>query len=169
MTRVRRSRARGVPRHPGKERARAADGFPELEYHARMPVLESVVAGVVHDTSERMKDPRFTELTVGNFVETQSELARFLSAKSARLGGAQGVLEVAFHAELLSECLRRSAGRALPAVDLRTLDRAAKADAVAVFSAREPALASYVASNVEQESLRLELCRIGLALLLALE
>jgi len=134
-----------------------------------MPVAESIVESVVAETSKRMQDPRYTELAVGSFVQTQVEIARFLSARSGRIGGAQGVLEVAFHAELLCECLRRSHGRTLPEVDLRTLDRASKGDPVATFSLREPALASYVASNVETESLRGELCRIGLAVLLALE
>jgi hypothetical protein len=133
-----------------------------------MPVPESVVASVVADTSTRMKDPQFTQIAVGHFVETQGEIARFLSARAARIGGAQGVLEAAFHAELLCECLRRHSGRtSLRAVDLRTLDHATKGDPVAAFSAREPALASYVASNVEAEVLRGELCRIGLALVLS--
>lgn len=130
---------------------------------------ESMVAEVVALTSERMREPSFSQLAVGNFVEEQPEIARFLSARAGRIGGAQGVLEVAFHAELLCECLRRSLGRELPQVNLRTLDRASRDDPAATFSAREPALASLVASNVESESVRAELCRIGLALLLALE
>ena len=133
-----------------------------------MPVPESVVEAVVLETSERMKEPHFTQVAVGHFVESQPEMARFLSVKSARIGGAQGVLEAAFHAELLCECLRRSLKRELPTVSLRVLDRASQGDTVATFSAREPALASYIASNIAQEALRLELCRIGLALALAL-
>lgn len=115
-----------------------------------------------------MKEPQFAQVAVGHFVESQPEMARFLSVRSARIGGAQGVLEVAFHGELLCECLRRSLKRELPSVSLRVLDRASQGDTVATFTSREPALASYVASNIEQESLRLELCRIGLALSLAL-
>ena len=133
-----------------------------------MAVPESVVTSVVTETSERMRDPQFTQLTVGHFVEMQPELARFLSARSRSIGGAQGVLEAAFHAELMCECLRRSRGADVPAVDLRTLDRASQGDPVAVFTVREPALASYVASNIEAQALRRELCRIGLALVLAL-
>ncbi|MET0343917.1 MAG: hypothetical protein ABW252_23080 [Polyangiales bacterium] len=133
-----------------------------------MPVPESVVASVVQDTSERMRDPEFTQLTVGHFVESQPELARYLSARAGRIGGAQGVLEAAFHAERLSECLHRHAGKPPRVVDLRTLDRASKGDPVAAFTEREPALASYVASNVDGEPLRREICRLALALALTL-
>jgi hypothetical protein len=134
-----------------------------------MAVLESVVASVVSDTSQRMSDPQFAQVAVGNFVQTQPELASYLSSRSSRIGGAQGVLEVAFHAELLSECLRQAHRReALPRVPFRMLERAATGDAMVDFSAAEPALASYVASNVERELIRVELCRIGLALVFAL-
>ena len=133
-----------------------------------MAVLESLVASVVLEISERMKDPSFTQIAVGSFVEAQPQLAQYLSVKSGRIGGAQGVLELAFHAELLCECLRQSLGRELPMVDFKQLDLASQGDPVPRFSAREPALASYVASNVEQENLRIELCRMGVALLLAI-
>jgi len=135
---------------------------------AAMPVLEDVVASVVHDTSLRMSDPAFAQVAVGHFVQSQPALASYVSGRASRIGGAQGVLEVAFHAELICECLRQLRGKELPGVPLRYLERAAKGDAVADFSAAEPALASYIASNVEHEPVRLELCRIGLALVLAL-
>jgi hypothetical protein len=133
-----------------------------------MPVPETLVASVVADTSERMSDPQFAQVAVGHFVQSQPELASYLSARSSRIGGAQGVLEVVFHAELLCECLRQQHAKELPRVPLRVLERAAKGDAVAEFAAAEPALASYVASNVEGDAVRTELCRIGLALRLAL-
>jgi len=133
-----------------------------------MPVLESVVASVVHDTSLRMSDPQFAQVAVGHFVQSQPALASYVSGRASRIGGAQGVLEVAFHAELLCECLRAVRGKELPAVPLRFLERAAKGDPVAELHAAEPALANYVASNVEHASVRLELCRVGLALVLAL-
>ena len=129
-----------------------------------MAVLEALVAQVVQDISERMKDPKFTQIAVGHFVESQPQLAQYLSGRSGRIGGSQGVLELAFHAELLSECLRKSLGRELPRVDFKALDLASQGDPVARFSTREPALASYVASNIDDERLRVELCRIGLAL-----
>lgn len=134
-----------------------------------MPVPESVVESVVGETSTKMGDPQFAQVAVGHFVQSQPELASYLSSRGPRIGGAQGVLEVAFHAELLSECLRQAHQREdLPRVPFRLLERASKGDALVELTAAEPALASYVASNVEHELVRVELCRIGLALVLAL-
>ncbi|HEX5658969.1 MAG TPA: hypothetical protein VFX59_17365 [Polyangiales bacterium] len=134
-----------------------------------MPVAESVVANVVSETSTKMSDPQFAQVAVGHFVQSQPDLASYLSSRGPRIGGAQGVLEVAFHAELLSECLRQAHGRGdLPRVPFRLLERSSKGDAQADFSTAEPALASYVATNVEREPIRIELCRIGLALVAAL-
>jgi hypothetical protein len=134
-----------------------------------MPVDESVVASVVSETSSKMSDPQFTQVAVGHFVQSQPDLASYLSSRGPKIGGAQGVLEVAFHAELLSECLRQAYGRQdLPRVPFRLLERTSKGDPLAEFTAGEPALASYVASNVEREVIRLELCRIGLALVASL-
>lgn len=131
-----------------------------------MPIAEAVVEEIVSVVSERMKDPQYTQLAVGSFVEGQPELARYLSAKGARIGGAQAVVELAFHAELLCECLRRELGSELPVISLRKLDVASQGDASARLSELEPALASYVASNLEDDKLKLELCRIGLALVI---
>jgi hypothetical protein len=134
-----------------------------------MPVPESVVARVVGETSTNMGDPQFAQVAVGHFVQSQPDLASYLSSCGPRIGGAQGVLEVAFHAELLSECLRQAHGREdLPRVPFRLLERAAKGNALTDFTDAEPALASYVGSNVEREPVRIELCRIGLALTFAL-
>jgi hypothetical protein len=133
-----------------------------------MAVLEAVVSAVVSQTSERMKDPSFAQLHVGSFVEGQPHMSRFLSAKAARLGGAEALIQLAFHGQVLLECLQQQAKRAMPVVDFPLLDRASQGDFVAAFAAREPALASYVASNMEDANLRSELCRIGLALAMAL-
>jgi hypothetical protein len=114
-----------------------------------------------------MSDPQFAQVAVGHFVEAQPELASYLSGRSSRIGGAEGVLAVAFHAELLCECLRLERGKELPRIPLRLLERAAKGDVLAEFARVEPALSSYVASNVDSETVRLELARIGLALVLS--
>jgi len=129
-----------------------------------MAIPESLVADVVRETSKRMKDPRFTQIAVGHFVESQPQLAHYLSIKSTRIGGAQGVMVLAFHAEFLCECLRTKLGRDLPSVEFKLLDLASQGDPVARFTTREPALANYVASNLDDAIQRTELCRIGLAL-----
>ncbi len=135
-----------------------------------MPVSEEVVGAVVADISERMKDPAFAQLAVGSFVEGQPQISRFLSAKAGRLGGAQVLMELVFHAEVLRECLSRSqAGRDVPEVDYPMLDKASQGDFTKAFTKREPHLANYVASNLEQDNQRAELCRVGLALCMAFD
>ncbi len=130
-----------------------------------MAVPESVVEQVVTDVSSQMQDPNFVQLSVGVFVEAQPQISRFLSAKAARLGGAQSLVHLVFHAQVLLECMRRHTGHELPEVSFIQLDQASQErDFKLAFAAREPHLASYVASNVDDDALKNELCRIGLAL-----
>jgi hypothetical protein len=133
-----------------------------------MSISEQVVETVVGHTSERMRDdPDFVQLCVGSFVQAQPEVSRFLSAKAARLGGAEALVQLVFHAHVLLECFEAGLGASPRVVDFRLLDEASQGDFVSDFTQREPHLASYVASNVEQPELRRELCRIGLAMALS--
>jgi hypothetical protein len=132
-----------------------------------MAIPEAVVSAVVAHISEQMKDPNFTQLSVGAFVQNQPHVSRFLSAKAAKLGGAEALVQLAFHGQVLVECLERHGKLHVPTVEFSVLDRASQGDFVALFPKREPALASYIASNVEDERLRGELCRVGLALSMA--
>jgi hypothetical protein len=132
-----------------------------------MAIPEALVASVVTETSERMKDPAYAQLAVGAFVEEQKHLSQYLSSRSARLGGAQGVLTLIFHAQILCDCLHRALGADVPMVGFPTLDRAAQGDPAKVLAEREPALASYISSNVDEAPLRSELSKVALALVLA--
>lgn len=133
-----------------------------------MPILEANVADVVARVSERMKDPNYAQLAIGSFVQAQPHISQYLSAKAGRIGGAQSVVHIVFHAEVLAECWRVQ-DKVVDdvVVEYRQLDLASQGDVTARFTEREPALASYVASNVDDPILRLEICRIGLALSLA--
>ena len=136
-----------------------------------MPISEAVVAEVVARVSESMKDPSYAQLAVGGFVQAQPHISQYLSAKAARIGGAQSVVHIVFHAEVMAECFRHGQDKHVDdvVVEYRSLDRASRGDVMAEFQKREPALSSYVASNVDEEPLRLELCRIGLAFAFARE
>lgn len=135
-----------------------------------MPISEAVVADVVSRVSERMKDARYAQLAVGAFVQSQPHISQFLSAKAARIGGAQSVVHIVFHAEVMAECFRQEEGTTDdPLVEYRNLDLASQGDVITRFAEREPALSSYVVSNVDEPVLRLELSRIGLALAIARE
>jgi hypothetical protein len=134
-----------------------------------MAITEALVASVVAETSERMKDPSYTQLAVGAFVEEQKHVSQYLSSRSARLGGASGVITLVFHAQILSECLRKAQSADVPLVQFPALDRAAQGDPSRSLAEREPALANYVASNLDEPALRSELAKVALALVFACE
>ncbi len=135
---------------------------------AAMAVPEALVARIVTEVSRRLADPQYTQLAVGRFVESQPHISQFLSARASKIGG-EAVIVAAFHAEVVSECLRRHAGRSeLPPLGFADLDAAA-ADATERLAAEEPALANYLATNVDGDELRQVLVLVALALHEALE
>ncbi len=130
-----------------------------------MGISEETVAAVVADVSERLSDPAYTQLSVGSFVEEQPDISRFLSAKMQRIGGGQAVIVACFHAQVLSECLRRDRGiEVLERVNFATLDEVSGEERLKALQEEEPALADYVISNVEEEALRDGVAHVGLAL-----
>lgn len=129
-----------------------------------MPIQEAQVEVVVSEVSRRMGEPDYVQNAVGAFVQAQPHISRYLSARGPKIGGGEAVVHIAFHSEVMAQCLRNHRGRALSIVDFHDLDAAAEGDAPGRFEKQEPALANYVASNIDDEKVRLELCRIGLAL-----
>jgi hypothetical protein len=110
-----------------------------------------------------MGDPSYPQLAVGNFVQNHPDVSRFVTAQADNLGGGEAVIHVVFHAEVLAECFRRHGKADLVAVDFAALDRASTEDPMSEFDRVQPALASYVASNVDSPALRGILAHIGLA------
>ena len=82
-----------------------------------MPIAEALVASVVAETSERMKDPQYVQLSLGEFVQSQRPLSQYLSSRAPKLGGAEALVTIVFHAQILCECLRRGLKIEVPAVD----------------------------------------------------
>ena len=130
-----------------------------------MSVPESTVSEVVKEVSERMADPSYGQIAIGTFAQSHPDAGRFITAHHDELGGdGMAVMNAVFHAHVIDECLRRHLGRAVPPVGFGNLDEASKGDVVAHFAVREPALASYVASNVETEPMRRLIALVGLAM-----
>jgi hypothetical protein len=127
-------------------------------------IPESLVAEVVSHTSEQMaKDPTYSQLAVGSFVEAHPDVSRYVTANTATIGG-EGVIHVVFHAEVMAECFRRHLRRELPPVGFAVLDAVASdGDATGRFAKSQPALADYVNSNVDEDPIRQILALIGLA------
>lgn len=128
-----------------------------------MSILESEVAGVVAAVSERMKEPAYAQLAVGNFVQSQPHVSKFLSAKMERLGGGEAVIHAVFHAEVLAECIRNHHGTE-KVVSFPRLDETSGVDPVGRLKESEPALAAYLEGNVEAR-MRGVVAHVGLAML----
>lgn len=129
-----------------------------------MSIPEQVVAAVVSDVSERMSDPGYAQLAIGGFAQSHPDIGRYITAHLDELGGGEGVMHTVFHAEVLNECFRRHLGRELRAVRFKDLDAAAAGDHESSLRASEPALADYVASNVDHDAMRRVLALVALAM-----
>lgn len=129
---------------------------------SRIP--EKVVAEVVTEVSERMRDPGYAQLAIGSFAEAHPDAGRFIAAHLDELGGGEAVMQVVFHAEVIHECFRRHLDRSLPRVGFRDLDAVANGELVDALQKRQPALADYVASNVDDEASRSLLAHVALAM-----
>jgi hypothetical protein len=127
-------------------------------------VKEETVEAVVVDVSKRMEEATYGQLAIGSFAQQHPDVGRFLGAHLEELGGGEGVMHTVFHAQVLNECFHRATGRALPALTFVDLDHASTEDEEAAFTQRQPHLASYVASNVEDGTQRRLLALIGLAM-----
>ncbi len=129
-----------------------------------MPIPEEIVAQVVSEVSKRMSDPGYGQIAIGSFAQSHPDVGRFITAHLDELGGGEAVMYTVFHAEVLNECFRRHREKDLTPIRFSDLDAAARGDATAGLRAREPALADYLASNVETEAMRSVLALVGLAM-----
>lgn len=127
-------------------------------------IPESVVEAVVAEVSTRMQQPEYAQLAIGSFVQTHPDAGRFITAHLDALGGGEGVMHTVFHAQVIDECFQRHRGRPCRAVGFRELDAAAKGDPQSKLTAQQPALASYVASNVDSAAQRRLLALIAVAM-----
>jgi len=129
---------------------------------AKIP--EDVVESVVGEVSVKMSEPSYAQVAIGSFVQAHPDAGRFITAHLDELGGGEGVMHAVFHAQVLNECFTRHHGRALEPIGFGALDAAAKGDPVAGLAKRQPALSSYVVSNVDSEPLKKLLCLVGVAM-----
>lgn len=127
-------------------------------------VPEAVVEKIVQAVSGRLSDPNYAQVAVGTFVQTFPDVSRFITAHADEIGGSEMVIHVVFHAQVLAEALHEHRGREFAAVGFVELDQASEDDLDAAFSSKEPALASYVASNIDDGNVRKLLAHVGLAL-----
>jgi hypothetical protein len=129
-----------------------------------MAVPEETVAQVVGEVSGQMSDPQYGQLALGDLIQRNPDLARYVSAKADKLGGEEQVVQTLFHAHVLSECVRAHRGSHPPPVGFAELDAVFEHDSLSALQRREAGLADYIRSNVEGEVPQQTLALIGLAL-----
>jgi short-subunit dehydrogenase len=90
-----------------------------------MPIPEKVVAEVVKEAGIKMKDPKYASTLVGSWVQSQPNAVKYVSSYARELGGAEGVVNLVFHAALIGTCFLRHHGRSVRAMTFAELDAVA--------------------------------------------
>jgi hypothetical protein len=129
---------------------------------SRIP--EKVVAELVKEASIKMKDPRYAQTLVGGWVQSQPAATRYMTSYAKEVGGAEGVVSMTFHAALLASTFLRHTGRSVRQMSYADLDAQSDGDRDAKLKQRQPALADYIAANVEHAEMRKVLVLISLAM-----
>lgn len=129
-----------------------------------MPIKKETVAAVVAEASQRMGDPNYSASLVGDFVQRQSALVQYVSAHDDELGGAEGVINVIFHAALISQIFQRGNGRSNRVLSFDDLDRVAGGDTMALLSTAQPFIHGFIEENVATPVARSILALVSLAL-----
>jgi hypothetical protein len=122
------------------------------------------VADVVAEASLKMKDPNYSAVMVGGFVQTQQPTAQYMSAYEEELGGTESVVNVIFLASLVALCFQRAHNRSIPCMSFRDLDEVAGEDTAERLLARQPAIRDYIDSNVDSPVARKVLYLVALAM-----
>lgn len=129
-----------------------------------MPIPEKVVAEVVKEAGIKMSEPQYASVMVGTWVRTQPNATKYMSAHARELGGAEGVVNAAFHAALMASCFQRHHGRSVRAMSFADLDAVASGDREAELKKKQPALCDYLSVNVEHAEMRKLLVLIALGM-----
>jgi hypothetical protein len=129
-----------------------------------MAIPEKVVAQVVEEASRKMSDPKYAQTLVGSWVQAQPDAARYMSASAKELGGPEGVVNTVFHCALIAQCFLRHHGRSVRAMRFVELDFVSGGDRDANLKKRQPAIADYVAANIESAEMRRTVTLMALAM-----
>jgi hypothetical protein len=127
-------------------------------------IPEKVVAEMVNEASIKMNDPLYAQTMVGNWVQAQPIATKYMTAHVRELGGAEAVVNMVFHAQVLASCFLRHVGRSVPKMTFDQLDHVSDGDRDAALKKRQPALFDYLAANVEKDEMRRILTLVALAM-----
>jgi hypothetical protein len=128
-----------------------------------MRVKKELVAEVVAEASKKMSDANYSATMVGGFVQHQAPVAQFISAHDTDLGGAEAIVNIIFHCALINECLRRAGGRPRT-LSYEDLDAASQGNPLTGLEKKQPALADFIASNIDNAEGQKLIALVALAL-----
>jgi dihydroxyacid dehydratase/phosphogluconate dehydratase len=129
---------------------------------SRIP--EKVVAQMVEEASIKMNDPSYAQTMVGSWVQAQPAATKYMTAHVKELGGAEAVVNMVFHAQLLASCFLRHTGRSVRKMTFAELDAVSDGDRDADLRRKQPALFDYLQANVENAEMRKVLTLIALGM-----
>jgi dihydroxyacid dehydratase/phosphogluconate dehydratase len=129
---------------------------------SRIP--EKVVAQMVEEASIKMNDPSYAQTMVGSWVQAQPAATKYMTAHVKELGGAEAVVNMVFHAQLLASCFLRHTGRSVRKMTFAELDAVSDGDRDADLRRKQPALFDYLQANVENGEMRKVLTLIALGM-----
>jgi hypothetical protein len=112
-----------------------------------MPISNALVERIVADVSSGAADPNHVAMVVGEMIRRQPAVGHYVQGHAKELT-LEGSVIVLLHAAVLQRCVEADRGRPLRALDFRALDAATRSPGALD---EEPALASYVDSNVTNE------------------
>jgi hypothetical protein len=125
-------------------------------------ISSAQVERVVSDISSGAADPNHVATVVGGLMQRQGAIGHYVQGHARELS-LEGTVMLLLHAAVLIRCVETAMGRDIPRLDFRALDRAARAENVEHIFVMQPALASYVDSNVVAEDPTLGGARLPVA------
>jgi hypothetical protein len=128
-----------------------------------MKLTKDQVATVVTEASQKMSDPNYSAVLVGGFVQSQTQVAQFISAHDQELGGAEAIVNVIFHCALVAQCFQRNGGR-VRTLSYQDLDDAARGEPLPRLEAVQLPLHEFIKANIEHEEAQKLVAMIALAI-----
>jgi hypothetical protein len=128
-----------------------------------MKLTKEQVAAVVTEASQKMGDPNYASVLVGGFVQTQTQVAQFISAHERELGGADAIVSVIFHIALVAQCFQRNGGK-IRTLSYEDLDNAARGEPLPRLEKAQLPLHEFIMANIENEDAQKLVALIALAI-----
>jgi hypothetical protein len=128
-----------------------------------MKLTKEQVASVVSEASAKMADPNYSAVLVGGFVQSQTQVAQFISAHERELGGAEAIVNVIFHCALVAQSYQRAGGR-IRTLSYEDLDGAARGEPLARLEKAQLPVHEFIKANVENVDAQKLIALIALAI-----